>query len=526
MKRTRKFLFKGRMPVQNKFERLRSALCLTFTSAVLLMGFLVASASGSQAAPQPQSFKDDALRGQELIRAMVQRLGGEDRLKQISAIHCSLVGDAFNGLQGFDPADIDADKRIGATSFTADFDYAHHHFRRRVLQELPGGIRLDAVSYFKDGVINTAYPGGRHMVQSTAPESAVTDGLGRFLPPLFARRALENISSAMFVGQQVENGERADIVELSWDLRTRIRAHLSAKDASLRSLELVVTDPLIGDDEAFYTFTGEHPVDGIPFPSQITMLRRGRPYLSVRVAEITINPTLADSTFVRPTYDVLASTPSTNALGGGAYEIAGFDGGTFRVVFFDLGDSVAVFDAPGSRSRSQWVSNEIRKTLGDKPIKYVVVSHFHDDHVAGIGYYIDRGAQIVTTRDNAPILQRYAKVDSSLHPDLTAEGRSPKFLFVDEDRIDLRGSEGRSVKVFKMSDGPHAKEMLMAYLPAEKLLVEADLFVELAAYSPASAALSTWMRRPTSPPVDWMVGTHLEKISRAAFEAAAREATT
>ena len=501
------------MLMQKKLETyslLRSATRQTLVLAVLLLGFLVHGAFASQA----QSFKDDAVRGHDLIKALVQRMGGEARLKQISGVHCSMEGDAFNGLQGYDPQNIDSHQRIGATSFTADFDYAHHRFRRRVLQELPGGIRLDAVAYFKDGMITTAYPGGRHMVQSAAPESAVTDGLGRFLPPLFARRALENISSAMFVREQVENGEPINVVEMSWDLNTRARAHLSAKDARLLSLEIVATDPLIGDDEALYTFAGENLVDGIMFPSQVTMVRRGSPYLSVRVTEISVNPTFEDSVFASPSYQALATTPTTNPLGGGAYEIAGFDGGTFRVIFFDLGDSVAVFDAPGSRTRSQWVSGEIRKTLGDKPIKYVVVSHFHDDHVAGIGYYIDRGAQIVTTRANAPILQRYAMVDSRLKPDLPAEGRPPTFLFVDESKLDIHGSGG-SLNVFKMTDCLHAKDMLMAYLPSEKLLIEADLFVELAAYSPASGALSAWMKQSTSPPVDWIVGTHQGKISRA-----------
>jgi glyoxylase-like metal-dependent hydrolase (beta-lactamase superfamily II) len=246
----------------------------------------------------------------------------------------------------------------------------------------------------------------------------------------------------------------------------------------------------------------------------------------VHVTAISLNPPFEPSVFDPPSYELLVTTPATNALGGGAYEIAGFDGGTFRVIFFDLGDSVAVFDAPGSRSRSQWVAGEIRKTLGDKPIKYVVVSHFHDDHVAGIGYYIDRGAQIVTTRANAPILQRYATVDSKLHPDLPAEGQRPAFLFVDGDKLDLRGSDGRDVNIFKVSDCPHAKDMLMAYLPSEKLLIEADLFVELAAFSPASANLSAWMNRPASPPVDSIVGTHLAKISRASFEAAGSKSET
>jgi glyoxylase-like metal-dependent hydrolase (beta-lactamase superfamily II) len=412
---------------------------------------------------------------------------------------------------------------MGATDFTADFDYSHHQYRRRILQVLPGGIRLDAVGYFKDGMVTTAYPGGQRMTQSSGQESAIADGLCRFVPALFAQRALKNISSATYVGRKLEAGKLIDIVEVSWDQSTRMRAHLDSKDQKLLQLELTISDPLSGDDDVVYSYDGELVVEGIPFPRRVTMLRRGLRYLSVQVSDVSVNPKFADALFEVPHYEALTTTPTTNPMSGGAYEIKGLEGGVFRVFFFDLGDSVAVFDAPGSRSRSQWVEGEIRKAVGDKPIKYVVLSHFHDDHIAGIGYYVDHGAQIVTTRANASIVKRYAIVDSSLHPDLPAEGRSPSFLFVDSDKIDLKGSGGTVLTVYKLADCPHAKDMLVAYLPSEKLLIEADLFVELAAYSATSAAFSTWMAEPSAPPVDWIVGTHLAKVSRESFEKEGRQ---
>lgn len=465
-----------------------------------------------------RTIKSDAVHARELIEALARRMGGEARLKDINGLHVSMEGDAFNGLQGSDPANIDTDRRMGSTLFTADFDYSHHHYRRRVLQVLPGGIRLDVVSYFNDGMLTTAYPGGHRMTQSSGQESAVADGLGRFVPALFAQRALKNISSATYVGRKLEAGKLVDVVEVSWDQSTRMRAHLNAQDQKLLQLELAATDPLSGDDDIVYSFEGERVVDGIPFPLRVTMLRRGLPYLSIQVRDVSVNPKFADALFEIPKYEALTTTPTTSPMSGGAYEIKGLDGGVFRVFFFDLGDSVAVFDAPGSRSRSEWVVGEIRKAVGDKPIKYVVLSHFHDDHIAGIGYYVDHGAQIVTTRANASIVKRYAIVDSRLHPDLPAEGRSPSFLFVDSDKIDLKGSGGTVLSVYKLADCPHAKDMLVAYLPSEKLLIEADLFVELAAYSDTSAAFSKWMAEPSAPPVDWIVGTHLGKVSRESFE--------
>ena len=171
-----------------------------------------------------------------------------------------------------------------------------------------------------------------------------------------------------------------------------------------------------------------------------------------------------------------------------------------------------------SRATSEWIAEQIRKTLGNKPIKYLIVSHFHNDHVAGVGYYADHGIQIVTTRSIAPILQRYAAVTSKLRSDIPPLGAPPAFLFVDDDHIDLKGTGGKQVSIYKLADFPHAKDMLVAYQPAGRPIVEADLYVELAPFSPASEFLAEWMDQQTALQIDRIIGTHLAEISRSDFE--------
>jgi len=281
---------------------------------------------------------------------------------------------------------------------------------------------------------------------------------------------------------------------------------------------LVGYDPLVGDTTTQYVFSGERSVGGLLFADQVSVFRGERLYMQAHVSEVEINPTFNTNEFDAPHWRPLTTAISVNPLGHGAYEIAGIEDGAFRVVFFDLGDGVAVFDAPESRTRSAWVASEIQRTLGPKPIRYLILSHFHDDHIAGIGYYVDQGAQIVTVRSNASLVARYARVNSQLHPDLASAGRQPAFLFVDGDHVDLASGD-HALRVYRLADCPHAKDMLLAYQPAEHLIVQADLFVELAAYSPTSAAFAAWMRRADAPAIDSIIGTHSERISRAALKA-------
>ena len=465
---------------------------------------------------------DDAVRGHDLILAAARRIGGAERLRALTAIHYSLEGDAFNGLQGYDPANLESAVKSGSLLVAVDSDYTNHRHRRRIFQLLSGGIRLDAVTYFKDGQIADAYPGTERMNKSSGDEAALLDQVGRDNPVIVAKRALEHISTAMFVGQQADANELVDIVELSWSADVRVRVHLTASDHRISAVELAGVDPLVGDDDVSYAFGGERVVSGLSFPERVTLIRRHQLSYSANVDEVVVNHAPAATLFDAPPFRPLDAERSTRALGHNAYEITGFDGGTFRVLFFDLGDGIVVFDAPASRTRSESVANDIRKAVGDKPIKYLVLSHFHDDHIRGIGYYIDRGVQIVTTRANASIVTRYATVNSRLREDLPATGRPPSFVFVDDTRLALRGAGGSRLDVYKLADCPHTKDMLVAYEPAGRLLAQADLFVELAPYSPTSAAFAAWMNTPSAPAVDWIVGTHLATISRTTFDDAGR----
>lgn len=508
-------------------ESSRLPLAWSAAAFVIFLGS-DAPARATPPAAAGRTITQDSIRGHDLIEAAVRRIGGADRLRALTTLHYSLDGDAFNGLQGFDPVDLQSAARSGSLSVTSDSDYASHRHRRGVSQILAGGIRLDSVTCFQDGRITDAYPGTGRMSQSSGPESSVVDQMGRDNPVIFARRALENISTATFVERRTEAGALFDVVEVSWNPSVRMRVLLDANDHRISSLEAVTNDPLIGDDVVVYAFDGERVVEGLSFPERVALRRRNQLYYSARVADVAVNRPLAASLFDAPPFRPLDGEKATHALGNGAYEITGLDGGTFRVLFFDLGDGVAVFDAPASRARSKWVVEEIRKVLGDKPVKYLVLSHFHDDHVRGVGYYVDLGVQIVTTRETAPIVARYATVQSRLNPDLPSEGRRPSFLLVDGDehtgqrkgRLELAGSPGRILTIYTLPDCPHARDMLVAYQPEGRLIVQADLFVELAPYSPTSAAFAAWMASPSAPKIDWIVGTHLERISRETFEAA------
>jgi len=77
-------------------------------------------------------------------------------------------------------------------------------------------------------------------------------------------------------------------------------------------------------------------------------------------------------------------------LSGAATEYEGFISNAGFVV---TSEGVVVFDALGTPSLANAMLNEIRKVT-DKPIKIVVMSHYHADHLYGLQVFKEVGAQV------------------------------------------------------------------------------------------------------------------------------------
>ena len=176
--------------------------------------------AGAQSAPP--TLTADTLRAKTLIEAALRQVGGRDRLSGMKDLHAALTGESFFGRQGYDPANIDKALSIGSYTLKVDFDFDHHRYRRDNLQVLPGGIRLDAVTLYKDGTITNAYPGGGRKSQSPGAEPALRDLLARFIPAMLLRRAMETSSTATYVGRRREGGRLSEMVDISLDPATRI----------------------------------------------------------------------------------------------------------------------------------------------------------------------------------------------------------------------------------------------------------------------------------------------------------------
>jgi flavorubredoxin len=166
-------------------------------------------------------------------------------------------------------------------------------------------------------------------------------------------------------------------------------------------------------------------------------------------------------------------------MADGVYLLGGGPANSYMVEFSDF---VAVFEAPGSEERSLAVIERITKLAPGKPIRWLISSHPHFDHIGGLRTYNHIGATVVTHMLNLKFLNsdvltykpRTVKPDilSLWPPTEVAEGYNyeaiqENFVITDNRRI---------LRVYYVQPLQHVAGMLMAYLPAERIAFEADLF--------------------------------------------------
>jgi glyoxylase-like metal-dependent hydrolase (beta-lactamase superfamily II) len=108
----------------------------------------------------------------------------------------------------------------------------------------------------------------------------------------------------------------------------------------------------------------------------------------------------------------------------------------------------------------------------------VVNSHHHFDHAGGLGPFVAEGATIVTHAINKPFFERALAAPRTVSPDKLAQSGKKATIDTLNDKLVWR-DETRTVELHLIQDNTHCEGLIMAYLPQEKLLIEAD------AYSPA-----------------------------------------
>jgi glyoxylase-like metal-dependent hydrolase (beta-lactamase superfamily II) len=263
---------------------------------------------------------------------------------------------------------------------------------------------------------------------------------------------------------------------------------LATLDAAnlVERVDATVANPVLGDMAVTVSYADYRDFGGVKFPTKIRQTVGGLPALEITVTEVKPNAAadipVPDS--VRQAGNPYVKVTTQKAADGVWY----LTGGSHHSVVIEMKDHLIVVEGPLNDDRALAVIKEARALVPNKPIKYLVVSHHHFDHSGGVRAFAGEGTTLIIHDASRPYLERIVAAPATVSPDhLAKSGKKAAVEGVRDRRVLTDGT--RSVEIRQIAGLQHADDMLMVYLPKEKLLIEAD------AYTPPAPNAA-----PMSPP--------------------------
>ena len=105
----------------------------------------------------------------------------------------------------------------------------------------------------------------------------------------------------------------------------------------------------------------------------------------------------------------------------------------------------------------------------------MVNTHNHFDHSGGLRTFIAEGATIITYQGNKAYYEKIFALPHTLNPDRQSEAKKKISIETMTDKKVL--TDGNHViELHRLQGSNHNDGLIVAYLPKEKILVEADAF--------------------------------------------------
>jgi len=258
----------------------------------------------------------------------------------------------------------------------------------------------------------------------------------------------------------------------------------------LERVETILPNPAFGDMPVEVTYSDYRDFGGIQFPTRIQQKAGGYPTLDLTVSDVQPN---ASADLAVPESIEQAPTGvrvDSQRVADGVWFLAG---GSHNSVAIAFSDFVTVVEAPLNEERSLAVMDEVKRLIPGKPIRYLFNTHHHVDHSGGLRTYVAEGAAIVTHQMNRAFYERMFQEPRVVSGDKLSQNPREAVFETLTDRHTLTDG-ARTLEIYHIQGNGHNDGILMAYLPRERLLIEADVFTPPPADAPPPANVSVYTR--------------------------------
>ena len=303
----------------------------------------------------------------------------------------------------------------------------------------------------------------------------------RRLPPFVLLEALDRAATLRWVGEDQLEGKKQRVISVIRPDNQQLALYFDAQTNLLTRYEYLYADPMAGDSVIGQSYPAYRTVGKLKLPTGRVLYNSGGVVQETEYTDVEVNTRPAESVFEVPQgFEKLAAAPATppppavTKVADDVYMLERLAGGTHNMMFVAFNDYVLVLEAPEQiiyGSNSVQALAKIKETVPGKPIKYLVLTHHHSDHAGGFREYVAEGATIVTTPGNKSFLERVAATESSLLP----KSKGKIVIETLENKKRVFQDDKHRVELYDIGPNPHANEIIVAYLPKEKILFQGDM---------------------------------------------------
>ena len=428
---------------------------------------------------------------QSLARDAAAAMGGEDKLKAVqSVVMRGGTGSRFrlgSTTRATDPepgaslTNVVETVDIASGRAALDYELKNGDFtqhRQEILTKKDGKpVGLDQVGTRPLAVMSPA--GLFSWGTQNSPEFLLTRNPVSALLAGLTSPAADALESRTLEGQTYQYGRArlpsGESVGLYFDADSKLLAAFDAVD----------TESMLGDVHAVYLLSDYREVDGLKLPHAITIRKGDRPYSDVKFTSAAVNDAAALAVFEIP--DAVAAD-ADRAIAEGVYSPVELTKATDGVYFargyshhsmvVEFPTFLAVVEAPYTEAQSHTLARELRAQFPTKPIRYVVVTHFHYDHTGGVRGLASYGATVLVEKGHEAVMRPVMESPHTNPSDAlqrARQGGNAGELEIFDGRKTIAEGPQR-LELYTITGNPHVDPKVLAFVPTTQVLFQSDLF--------------------------------------------------